>query len=246
MSISMNTIETDASTTRILIVDDQNLIRETIQVYLEKEVDLKVVGYAEDGAKALKQIEQLTPDVVILDLEMPGMDGLSTIQAIRDRFSATKILVLSSHDERENIDRAIEAGAKGYLTKGTPARELASAVRSVSQGYFQLGPGLIEKLVISLSNSEQKNSITLEEKLVIALKKFKQDTNQQLDKLVKTKFIESNRNLEYELKSQLNNFKRNQNELYDYARKIEFKLYLFLTFQVIFMLGLAIYIVLVL
>lgn len=226
---------TSAGIIRILIVDDQNLIRETIQMYLEQEPDLKVVGYAEDGNGALEQIAQLDPDVVILDLEMPDMDGLTAIQIIRDRFKDLKILVLSSHDDQEHINQAIEAGAKGYLTKGTPATELAQAVRSVKQGYFQLGPGLMEKLVISISKSDQANTRTLEEKLIIALKRFKQDTNQQIDKLIKEKLAENNGLLEHQLELKVHGFKKKHNDLYNYARKVEYKLYLLLIFQVLFL-----------
>jgi DNA-binding NarL/FixJ family response regulator len=233
------TVEINQNIIRILIVDDQNFIRKTIQMYLEYESDLEIIGYAENGTTALKQIEELTPDIVILDLEMPDMDGLTTIQMIRDRFSQTKILVLSSHDERENINRAIEAGAKGYLIKGTPARELANAVRSISQGYFQLGPGLMEKLVISMSSTVRNNSKTLEEKLIIALKKFKYDTNDQLEKLVTTRLEGVEQRWDGDLEIKLLNFKKKNSQLYEYIRGIEFKLYLSIMLQVLFLFVLA-------
>ena len=236
----MTTVKTNTSTIRILIVDDQNLIRETIQVYLEQEADLEVVGHAENGTEALKQIEKLTPDVVVLDLEMPDMDGLTTIKIIRDRFSQTKILVLSSYDDRTRINQAIEAGAKGYLTKGTPLPQLANVVRSVNQGYFQLGPGLMEKLVISLSYDEEQTSKSLEEKLIVALKKFKQDTNQQLPKLVKVELTESYENLERQLELKIYGFKKKHNDLYGYIRKVEFRLYLLVLLQALFIFGLAV------
>jgi DNA-binding NarL/FixJ family response regulator len=235
------TVATQSSTIRILIVDDQNFIRKTIQMYLEYESDLEVIGYAENGATALKKIEELVPDIAIVDLEMPDMDGLTTIQMICDRFSQTKILVLSSHDERENINRAIEAGAKGYLVKGTPAPELASAVRSISQGYFQLGPGLMEKLVISMSSSVQANSKTLEEKLIIALKKFKKDTNEQLEKLVTTRLEGIEQHWDGDMEIKLLGFKKKYSQLYEYTKNIEIKLYLSIMFQVIFMFALASY-----
>lgn len=158
----MTTVNTSICTIRILIVDDQNLIRETIQMYLSQEADLEAVGYAENGITTIEQIEKLSPDIAILDLEMPNTDGMQTIKTIQDRFVNTKILVLSSHEDREHINQAIEAGAKGYLTKETPAKELADAVRSVNKGYFQLGPGLMKKLIISISNSATENSRTLE------------------------------------------------------------------------------------
>ncbi len=235
----MTTIQPNTNTITILVVDDQSLIRETIQIYLEQEADLKVIGHAENGQGALEQIEKLDPDVVILDLEMPGMDGLTTIKNIRDRFNSTKILVLSSHDDRERINTAIEAGAKGYLTKGTPAKELANAVRSVNQGYFQLGPGLMEKLIITMSHNEEKASRSLEEKLIIALKRFKQDTNKQLSNIVREELQQNNDELGHQLELKVHGFKRKHNELYGYVRKVEFKVYILLLLQGLFLFGLA-------
>ena len=236
----MTTVKTDANTIRILVVDDRFLIRETIQMYLKQERDLEVVGHAENGTEALKQIENLSPDVVILDLEMPDMDGLTTTKIIRERFNSTKVLVLSSHDDRDRLHEAIEAGAKGYLIKGTPANELVRAIRCVNQGYFQLGPGLMEKLIISLSHNESENTKSLEEKLVIALKKFKQDTNKQLSKLVETQLNESKDDLEQRLELRIHRFKKKHNDLYIYVRQVEFKLYLLLFLQGLFLFGVAI------
>lgn len=233
-------VNINASAIRILIVDDQNLIRETIQMYLSQETDLEVVGHAENGTIALAQIEKLSPDVAILDWEMPDTDAIGTIKTIRDRFANTKILVLSSHEDREHINQAIEAGVKGYLTKGTPAKELADAVRSVNKGYFQLGPGLMEKLIISISNSATENSKTLEEKLIIALKKFKKHNNQQIDKIVKVELEKNSGYLEHQLELKVYGFKNKHNELYKYARKIEYKLYLSILLQVLFVFALAI------
>jgi len=237
----MTTVQPNTNTIRILVVDDQNLIRETIQIYLEQELDLKVIGYAKNGIEALKQIEKLDPDVVVLDLEMPGMDGLTTIANIRDRFNRTKILVLSSHDDRDRINQAIEAGAKGYLIKGTPAKELANAVRSVNQGYFQLGPGLMEKLIITISHNERKTSRSLEEKLIIALKRFKQDTNRQLVSIVQEELKQNNDDLGHQLDLKIHGLKKKHNELYSYIRQVEFKVYVLLLLQGLFLFGLALF-----
>ncbi|MEM8828598.1 MAG: response regulator transcription factor [Cyanobacteria bacterium P01_G01_bin.19] len=237
----MTTTQTDISTIRILIVDDQNLMRETIQMYLEHAKDIEVVGYAHNGTTAISQIEQLKPNVVILDLEMPGMDGLSSIKAIGDRFPETKILVFSSHEDRARINQAIAAGAKGYLVKGTPGEELANAVRSLNKGYFQLGPGLMEKLVISISNSATENSKTLEEKLIVALKKFKRDTNQQIANLVRTELDKNSGQLGHQLELKMLSYKNKHNELHKYARKIEYRLYLLILFQLLSLFTLAIY-----
>ena len=236
----MTNVNNNTSTIRILIVDDRLLIRETIQMFLSQEADLIVVGHGQDGATALEQIEKLSPDVVILDLEMPDTDVNNTIKTICHQYSDTKVLVLSSHEDREHINQAIEAGAKGYLTKGTPAKELADAVRSVHKGYFQLGPGLLEKLVISMSNSASKNSRSLEEKLIIALKKFKQDSDRQIGKQVKTELDKNSGYLEQQMELKMHGFKHKHNELYKYVRNVEYKVYLLLLVQVIFIFALAI------
>jgi HlyD family secretion protein len=143
---------------RILIVDDQNSIRQRLQLLLEPEVDLEVVGTAENGAIAIKQIESLQPDVILIDLEMPGMDGVKATKIISKRFTDCQVLVLSSHDTNEYLNQAMDAGAKGYLLKNTPAEELSSAIRSIHKGYSHLGPGLWEKIRVADSQSNLDNS----------------------------------------------------------------------------------------
>jgi DNA-binding NarL/FixJ family response regulator len=146
---------------RILVADDQNLIRQALQVYLETESDLKVVAHADDGLIALEKVEQLSPDIALIDLDMPGMDGLTTTKIIAQRFPKTKVLVFSSHDREEYINDAIQAGARGYLLKSTPAEELASAIRYVNKGYFHLGPGLFERLIVKFALTQPINDSLL-------------------------------------------------------------------------------------
>ena len=144
---------TDLTKIRVLIVDDQNSVRQRLKLLLEPEADLEVVGIAEDGAIAIKQVESLQPDVVLIDLEMPEMNGVKATKIISKRFPDCRILVLSSHDTSEYIDRAMDAGAKGYLLKSTPAEELSNAIRSTHKGYSHLSPGLWEKIRTSESQS---------------------------------------------------------------------------------------------
>jgi DNA-binding NarL/FixJ family response regulator len=149
---------------RVMVVDDQNLIRHALQMYLESESDIEVVGHANDGNQALEQIPTLNPDLVLIDLEMPGMDGFTTIKFVSERFPEVKILVLSSHDREEYINKAIAAGAKGYLHKNTPPEELINAVRYIYKGYFQLGPGLAGKVKSFDSSFSSEKLSKLEEK----------------------------------------------------------------------------------
>ncbi|MGL5879266.1 MAG: response regulator, partial [Xenococcaceae cyanobacterium] len=99
---------------RVLLVDDQNAIRQMLQISLQPQTDLQIVGSAIDGRTALLEVEQLHPDVAIVDIEMPGVDGLSAIASICQRYSNTKVLVFSSYDDEQYIQDALKAGAKGY------------------------------------------------------------------------------------------------------------------------------------
>ncbi|MCG9890951.1 MAG: response regulator [Thermosynechococcaceae cyanobacterium MS004] len=131
---------------RILIVDDQNFVRKMLQYSLSSVADFEIIGAVTNGQDALTQIEQLHPDIALVDIEMPGMSGLEMTRNICEQYSQTKVLVLSIHDDDEYIRDALQAGAKGYLLKNTPPEELAHAIRFVQLGYLQLGPGLFEKL----------------------------------------------------------------------------------------------------
>ncbi len=142
---------------RILIVDDQKSIRDRIKFLLEPEQDFDVVGTADDGRTAIEQVKTLQPDVVLIDMEMPGLDGISATQIICQDSTSTKVLVLSGYDSYDYVAKSLSAGAKGYLLKNTPTKELEEAIRSVYKGYAQIGPGLLEKI---LSGIERSHSVT--------------------------------------------------------------------------------------
>lgn len=132
---------------KILLVDDQNLIRQGLKALLELESDLEVVGEAENGEIALHLVEQLQPDVVLMDIRMPVMDGVAATREIQRRFAKIKVLVLTTFDDDEYVKAALHNGAMGYLLKDTPSEELAVAIRAVHKGYTQLGPGIVKKLL---------------------------------------------------------------------------------------------------
>lgn len=129
----------------VLIADDQNFVRKTLESYLEPESDLNVVGVAENGAIAIDRVKELQPDIVLMDIEMPVMDGLSATQIIAREFKNTKVLILSVRDKEQDVARALELGAKGYWLKNTTAEELADVIRYVHKGYFQVALELVEK-----------------------------------------------------------------------------------------------------
>ena len=137
----------DSTTISVLIVDDQSFVQEMLKTYLSSDPSIQVVGSANSGQAAIAQIEALHPDIAIMDIEMPGLDGLSTCQTIAERFPDTKVLVLSTHDDLEYLNRALQVGVKGYLHKATPPAELINAVHSIYKGYFQLGPGMQEQVL---------------------------------------------------------------------------------------------------
>jgi DNA-binding NarL/FixJ family response regulator len=138
---------------RLLLVDDESLIRRGLKALLKLEADLQVVGEADNGQTALAQVEALQPDVVLMDIRMPVMDGVAATKAITERFPQTNVLVLTTFDKDEYVTQALLNGAAGYLLKDTPSEEIAQAIRAVHKGYTQLGPGLGKKVITHISTS---------------------------------------------------------------------------------------------
>jgi DNA-binding NarL/FixJ family response regulator len=136
---------------RVLLVDDQSLIRQGLKALLELEADLQIVGEADNGQAAIALVESLQPDVVLMDIRMPIMDGVAATREIEKRFANTKVLVLTTFDDDEYVAQAMGCGAKGYLLKDTPSEELAAAIRAVHKGYTHLGPGLFEKAIAKVT-----------------------------------------------------------------------------------------------
>jgi DNA-binding NarL/FixJ family response regulator len=132
---------------RLLLVDDQSLVRQGLKAMLSLEADLEIVGMAENGEEAIAQVEALNPDVILMDVRMPIMNGSTATRIICERFPNAKILVLSTYDEDRDVSDAIRAGAKGYLLKDMPSEELVNAIRCINSGYTQLAPGLLERVI---------------------------------------------------------------------------------------------------
>ena len=122
-------------TIRVLLVDDQSIIRNGLKALLELEPDLQIVGNAENGQAAIQQAAALQPDVVLMDIRMPVMDGVAATRAIMEQFPQTKILMLTTFDEGADITAALQQGAIGYLLKDTPSEELARSIRAAHKGY---------------------------------------------------------------------------------------------------------------
>jgi len=132
---------------RIIIADDHAVVREGTRTLLEREVDLEVIGEAGDGKEAIKLIEELKPDVAILDISMPEISGIEVTRRIKPRFPSTAILILTAYDDDEYIFALLEAGAAGYLLKDAHGREVVEAVRSVYSGESVLHPAIARKVI---------------------------------------------------------------------------------------------------
>lgn len=137
----------DSPHVRVLLVDDQRLMREGLRTLLEMHRDLRVVGEAGDGMEAEKQVAELQPNVVLMDLRMPRMDGVMATQRIKRRWPDVQILVLTTFDEDDLVFRSIKAGASGYLLKDLGSDALADAVRAASRGDAPLQPSVARKIL---------------------------------------------------------------------------------------------------
>ena len=133
---------------RVLLVDDQKTVREKLKASLESEADIEIVGTASDGVSAIEQVERLLPDVVIMNMEMPSLDGASATKQITNRFIETKVIIHTSYDSDEYIVKSLAMGAKGYLLKSLDHQDLAIAIRNINKGYTQISPGLLDKLLV--------------------------------------------------------------------------------------------------
>lgn len=131
----------------VLLVDDEALVRAGLRLILETADDLTVVGDAEDGRAAIEAVDRHRPDVVLMDLRMPGLDGLAATAAIRAQPRAPSVLVLTTFDSDDDVFRALEAGANGFLLKDTPPTELLRAVRLAAGGDAMLSPSITRRVI---------------------------------------------------------------------------------------------------
>jgi DNA-binding NarL/FixJ family response regulator len=125
---------------RVLIVDDHAILREGVRALLALQADMEVVGEASDGQLALEQVQKLDPDVVLMDIAMPGLGGIEAALELRKRGARARILILSQYEDREYVRRLLKAGVAGYVLKKSAGAELANAIRAVSRGGPVLDP----------------------------------------------------------------------------------------------------------
>jgi len=145
------------SSIRILITDDHPVVREGLAGMLAAQPDFEVVGEAADGESAVALHQTLSPDVTLMDLRMPGLDGVGAIEAIKARRPSANILVLTTYDSDADILRAIEAGATGYLLKDTPREELFRAIRAAAAGESVLAPTVAARIMTQMRAPPEEN-----------------------------------------------------------------------------------------
>jgi DNA-binding NarL/FixJ family response regulator len=151
---------------RVLVVDDHAMVREGLASVLAVDGDIHVVGAAADGAQAVVLAREHTPDVVVMDLSMPVMDGVAATRAVREAVPASRVLVLTSFTDRDRVRRAMEAGATGYQLKDAEPADLRAAVRSVADGFAPLDPRVAGAL---LPSRDPADALSAREREVLQL-----------------------------------------------------------------------------
>jgi len=149
----------------VLICDDQALIRDSLEMLLRLERDIAVVGLAQDGAEAVELVAKHQPDLVLMDLKMPGMNGIEATRQIRTHYPEVKVLVLTTYDDDEWVFDAIRAGASGYLLKDTPRAEVIKAVRGTVTGQSFVDPQVTGKLLQQVASNQTQPSTLITDKL---------------------------------------------------------------------------------
>ena len=154
---------------RVMLVDDHAVVRSGLSAFLSVNPDLELVGEAENGQQAVARAGLLQPDVILMDLMMPVMDGIAATQAIKRQHPAIQIVALTSFQEDELVQNALRAGAIGYLMKNVTARELAAAIRSATAGKMTLSSEAAQALVRANQQAQEPESLTEREREVLKL-----------------------------------------------------------------------------
>jgi two-component system, NarL family, response regulator NreC len=146
----------------VLLADDHRILREGIKSLLEKEQDIEVVAEASEGGEAVARAQQLSPDLVLMDITMPGMNGLEATRQIKALKPGVKVLILTMHESNQYISQFLRSGASGYVLKDTAAQELVGAIRAVNQGdaflYPSIARRLLEEYLQKVQNGEERET----------------------------------------------------------------------------------------
>jgi two-component system, NarL family, response regulator DegU len=142
---------------RVLIADDHSLVRQGLRRYLDMAQDIDVVGEASNGEEAIAMVEKEQPDIVLLDIRMPGVDGLEAARMIRERYPNVGAIMLTAYDDRQFVVEAVRAGARGYVLKARDAEHLIQTVRLVAGGNMVIDPQLVVALAEELSQAKERD-----------------------------------------------------------------------------------------
>lgn len=154
---------------RVLIADDHSVIREGLRLFLEHDADIQVVAEAADGRQVQELVHQYQPNVVLMDVVMPGLDGIAVTESLRREFPDVEVIILTNVLDRANVIRAVKAGAIGYLLKDIQAAELCQAVRAAAMGQVQLSPQVSGFLMREVQISDSPKTLTEREADVLRL-----------------------------------------------------------------------------
>ena len=160
----------DSDPIRVMIVDDHGMVRRGLMTYLKNEADVQIVGEARDGQEAVQLCEQLQPDVILMDLMMPKLDGVAATRLIRKQWPQVHVIALTSFAEKELVQNALQAGAIGYLLKNASGNDLAEAIRAACAGRSILAAEVIESLIQPVTVEQAPDvDLTSRERDVLAL-----------------------------------------------------------------------------
>ncbi len=154
---------------RVLIVDDHPVVREGLRAVLEDTKEMEVVGEAGSAEEALSSVERALPDIILLDLELPGMNGVDAIPRFAGAASHPRVIILTAYDTEERVLAALKAGAVGYLLKGAPAGEIAQAIRAVAGGGSYLTPRVAARVVAQVNAPRRSGLLSARERQVLRL-----------------------------------------------------------------------------
>ena len=160
---------TDEPRIKVMLVDDHAVVRSGLGAFLSVVPDLELVGEAENGAEAVRRCGLLHPDVILMDLMMPGTDGVTATRLIHEKYPTVRVVALTSFPEDDLVQKALQAGATGYLMKNVSARELAEAIRAAHRGKMTLSPEAAQALAHAAANQAEGAELTDREREVLKL-----------------------------------------------------------------------------